>query len=51
VIVEYIDIVKRIETVNLLRDYEKNEIRRKEYESFRCGKDLLYVVKGNIKDV
>ncbi|XP_021926605.1 laminin subunit beta-1 isoform X2 [Zootermopsis nevadensis] len=51
VLVDSIALVPRIESVPFFRDSTPNEIRRQEYERYRCGQAFYSVVKGNIPDV
>jgi coxsackievirus/adenovirus receptor len=46
-----IALVPRIESVPFFRDSAPNEIRRQEYERYRCGQAFYSVVKGNIPDL
>lgn len=46
-----IALVPRIDSVPFFRDSAANEIRRQEYERYRCGQAFFSVVKGNIPDV
>ncbi|KAF4532826.1 hypothetical protein B566_EDAN002677 [Ephemera danica] len=51
VLIDSITLVPRIEAIPFLQGSQVNDLRRQEYERYRCGQAFYTVVKGNIPDV
>ncbi|XP_063219684.1 laminin subunit beta-1 isoform X2 [Bacillus rossius redtenbacheri] len=51
VLIDSVALIPRIESIPFFRDSSTNELRRQEYERYRCGQAFYEVVKGTTSDV